>query len=440
MGPVRSYDPANGVDLDILYDLDGRIETITAGSVVSRNYGYDLASNINLIDESILTALDRTYTYDAINRLSLEEDITGTNTLFDYAYDPVGNRTLYDDTVTSQTLTYSSTSNRLIAIGAQSVTGDNNGNITSIHGITLDYDVYNRLDSAIVSGMTTNYTYNGLGERTTKQTVGNMQHYFYGAEQQLMAEYDTSGDVEREYIYLKGQPVVMLEHDGSMINKYWIHNDHLGRPLVLTDAAGDAVWQLLDTDAFGNDANIDEDPDNDSIYLVFNLRFPGQYFDEETGLSYNYHRYYDSLSGRYLQSDPIGLEGGLNTYSYALANPLINTDPLGLQICPMGHRAVPAPGYEGQFPKVYECIYDGNTRPPQCPDGFCAVFPPYQNSQNQKCEVECNLKYQPICTGTGLGVGYFTTPFGGAIAGGTCVIGKVLICDEVCDEDEDCDE
>ncbi len=336
MGPVKGYDPANGVDLDIIYDLDGRIETITAGSVVDRDYGFDLVGNINLIDESILTGLDRSYTYDAINRLSLEEDITGTTTVFDYAYDAAGNRTLYDDTVTSQTLTYSSTSNRLTAIGVQSVTSDNNGNTTGIHGYTLAYDVYNRLNSATVSSTTTTYAYNGLGERTTKTTGSNTSHYFYGAEEQLLAEYDALGDITREYVYLNGQPVVMLEHVGSTINKYWIHNDHLGRPLVLTDAAGDAVWQLLDSDAFGNAADIDEDPDNDSTNLVFNLRLPGQYFDAETNLHYNYFRDYNPRIGRYVESDPIGIQGGVNTYLYALANPLRFLDSTGWS--PEEHR------------------------------------------------------------------------------------------------------
>lgn len=62
------------------------------------------------------------------------------------------------------------------------------------------------------------------------------------------------------------------------------------------------------------------------------LRFPGQYFDQETGLHYNYFRDYDPSTGRYIESDPIGLDGGLNTYSYSELNPLRYIDPLGLEV------------------------------------------------------------------------------------------------------------
>ena len=89
------------------------------------------------------------------------------------------------------------------------------------------------------------------------------------------------------------------------------------------------VWQWRSS-AFGEQAP-DEDPDGDGVLTSVNLRFPGQYFDGETGFYYNYFRYYDSATGRYITSDPIGLEGGLNTYIYVNDNPAKHIDKYGLE-------------------------------------------------------------------------------------------------------------
>ena len=111
---------------------------------------------------------------------------------------------------------------------------------------------------------------------------------------------------------------------------FYIHPDHLGTPRVVTDESDRIVWQydLLD-EPFGNAAP-DEDPDGDGRKFVFNLRFPGQYYDKETGLNYNYHRDYDPVTGRYIESDPIGLKGGINTYGYVVGEPVGRIDPKGL--------------------------------------------------------------------------------------------------------------
>ncbi|MCI4567064.1 RHS repeat-associated core domain-containing protein [Lysobacter sp. CFH 32150] len=108
----------------------------------------------------------------------------------------------------------------------------------------------------------------------------------------------------------------------------YVHTDALGTPQRATDKLGTVVWQAS-YDPFGA-AVIDDDPDGDSVHQALNLRFPGQYYDAETGLHYNYFRDYDARLGRYLEADPIGLQGGLNLYAYADGNPVATVDPQGL--------------------------------------------------------------------------------------------------------------
>ncbi len=116
---------------------------------------------------------------------------------------------------------------------------------------------------------------------------------------------------------------------------YYIHADHLGTPRAITtsDAANKKVWEWRNDDPFG--ANLpNEDPANTGTNFKYNNRFPGQYYDQETGTHYNYFRDYDPATGRYIQSDPIGLRDGINTYAYVGGHPLSSIDPLGwLEIC-----------------------------------------------------------------------------------------------------------
>lgn len=110
-----------------------------------------------------------------------------------------------------------------------------------------------------------------------------------------------TGNVLAEYIWLDGTPIAFVQSGQT----YHIHVDHLGTPKVLTDASGQVVWGA-DYSPFGKASITSQGP-------TFNLRFPGQYFDAETRLHYNWRRYYDPNTGRYISSDPIGLAGGINT-------------------------------------------------------------------------------------------------------------------------------
>jgi RHS repeat-associated protein len=110
-------------------------------------------------------------------------------------------------------------------------------------------------------------------------------------------------------------------------NVYFVHSDQLNTPRAVTDSGGNLVWNW-DSDPFGN-ASPNEQPAGPAQF-VLNQRFAGQYYDKETNLYYNYFRDYDPQTGRYVQSDPIGLEGGINTYAYVGGNPLAFSDPYGL--------------------------------------------------------------------------------------------------------------
>lgn len=148
--------------------------------------------------------------------------------------------------------------------------------------------------------------------------------YSYNLSGQLLIE-NKEGMIDSEYVYLNGQPLAVLRQS----NVYYIHTDNLGTPRAVSDSSQTTVWRW-NSDAFGSTA-ANEDPDGDGTLFTLNLRFPGQYYDAETGLHYNYFRDYDPSTGRYVQSDPIGLDGGLNTYLYAEANPLFYIDPDGLR-------------------------------------------------------------------------------------------------------------
>jgi len=103
---------------------------------------------------------------------------------------------------------------------------------------------------------------------------------------------------------------------------------YLNTPRLIQDQAGTTVWRNDNTEPFGD--SVPNDNPSGLGAFEFPLRFPGQYFDRETNLSYNYFRDYDPTIGRYVESDPIGLKGGLNTYAYALSNPVAKTDAFGL--------------------------------------------------------------------------------------------------------------
>ena len=186
-------------------------------------------------------------------------------------------------------------------------------------GATFTYDGYNRLATSTTAAETTTYTYNALGERIKKINQNGLATVFhYGNNGELLYERDQAGNT-KAYVWLDGRPLARIDNDATI---YYYHVDHLGTPQAMTNAAGATVWKA-DYEPFGKVVVKVGTVQN-------NLRFPGQYFDRETGLHYNYFRTYDPGTGRYGEADPIGLEGGMNLYAYVGGNPISRIDPLGL--------------------------------------------------------------------------------------------------------------
>jgi RHS repeat-associated protein len=145
----------------------------------------------------------------------------------------------------------------------------------------------------------------------------------YDADEHLIAEVDGAGTTLVEYIWLGDTPVAVLRN-GVL---YYVYTDHLNAPRAVTDTANTIRWTWY-SEPFGSSLP-NENPSGVAAFKL-NLRFPGQYYDVESGLHYNYFRYYDPQTGRYVQSDPIGIKGGINTYGYVGSNPMNGIDPLGL--------------------------------------------------------------------------------------------------------------
>jgi RHS repeat-associated protein len=143
----------------------------------------------------------------------------------------------------------------------------------------------------------------------------------------LVGPYNDTG-LLGTYLIADAVKLVPTNDPLDSVDLRFFHNDHLGTPRVLTDGTGQIIWAATFL-PFG-EAAVDEDPDGDGIDYSMNIRFPGQYDDAESGLHYNYFRTYDPAIGRYIESDPIGLKGGVNTFAYANNNPLLNSDPSGL--------------------------------------------------------------------------------------------------------------
>jgi RHS repeat-associated protein len=327
-GPISQWTWGNGSLSVRTYDQDGKITQLDSAGL--NTYSYDDAFRITGITDTTDAANSWTYGYDLLDRLT---NANKTGTTIGFTYDANGNR-LTETGTNASTYSVSSTSNRLNSVSgslAKSYSFDAVGNITSDGTHAFAYNNRGRMKSSTTGGTTTNYTYNALGQRIKKS--GTTRLFYYDEAGHLIGEYDASGALVQETIWLGDTPIATVRPNGSGVDVYYIHTDHLNTPRRISRPSDNAVVWRWDSDPFGT-ASANEDPDGDSSAFSYNLRFPGQYYDAESGLNYNYFRDYDSATGRYVESDPIGLAGGINTYAYAKGNSLRWIDLDGLMWIP----------------------------------------------------------------------------------------------------------
>ena len=321
------------------YDLSERITRYRLGNVF-RDVRYDEASRIAsfthlLPDGTPQSALDQSFTHDENDRLT---GITTATSSWSISYDPSGNRASLSLNGSLSTYNTEPTSNRLTSITnpARSLGYDNAGNtIADSAGYIATYNLRGQLATITKGGVTTTYTYNAFGQRVRKVSStgpASTVIFVYDQAGHLLGEYDPNGAAIREYVWLRDTPIAMFMPDpvdssGEPL-VYYLHTDHLNAPRIVMDRDNHVRWRWL-AEPFGTSAP-ETNPEGLGAFTQ-NLRFPGQYVDQESGLFYNYFRSYDPLRGGYPQSDPIGLAGGsLSTYEYAYSDPLQFTDPSGL--------------------------------------------------------------------------------------------------------------
>ena len=319
---------SNGVTVEKHYDPQNRLtqqrifnEANTESPILEKLYQYD--QNGHLLQSRIksekgegklnLNAI-ADYKYDPLGQLIHADGMTEET----FKFDPAGNL-ISDDDNSEHCLE----GNRQTKYKGHEFEFDSLGNITQRTDIksgqktTFKYNAENQLIESKKAGLTTKYKYDALGRRIQKKDDTGTIDFIWDGDVLVTEQRSNSKKI---YIHEPNtfRPVAQIQN----ANIYHYHLDHIGTPQEITDQQGNLVWQA-NYSAYGKVIS------RKVAQIQNNLRFQGQYYDEESELHYNRHRYFDPHTGRYIHQDPIGLLGGKNAYSYC-KNPTSYTDALGL--------------------------------------------------------------------------------------------------------------
>ena len=317
----------NGMSRGYNHDGSGRMTAMSVrnpdgAAIAYLDYEFTPDNEISRISDAMTPSLTQSMGYDALSRLTGLNQHGVHNT---FSYDSGGNHDRFQSGGAVTQYAIDTSSNRVNGYateqGSRAYAYDAKGNRISESAdgqtTTYSYNSFNRMASSNANGVSTYYIVNTQGQRVGKFSGASASRYVYAGQNQLLAELNNG--VWTNYLWFGGE-LVGLARDGSV---NYVHTDHLGRPEFATNADRHTVWKALNS-AYGRSVM------QDTIGGL-NIGFPGQYYDAETGLWYNGFRDYDATIGRYVQSDPIGIRGGINTYAYGDNDPITRTDVLGLQ-------------------------------------------------------------------------------------------------------------
>jgi RHS repeat-associated protein len=367
------------LDHRYLWDAQGNLLHVQSKEKAN-NYAYDAQDRLIVTGSTPAMAPATMVNANSVNgtgatsAANAAAPAIGNSAYARYFYDGAGNRLLAQEGVTSQADTaantvktaYAPSSNRWQGTSGNGDTPqaryDANGQPDRIGKREYVWDALGKLIAVRQENRNlATYRYNN-GERIGKTANGRSTHYLYEGRQ-LAAELNDQGRITRQYVYLADQPIAVIDTpagsrpgneessplaqiavDFGTVWQAWfgtgdaiayLHNNHLGATELVTDTEGKPVWQA-EYSAFGKIVQISASSQftgktgSQASKFTLNLRLPGQYQDDETGLYYNDRRYYDPSRGQYLTPDPLGLRGGINTYAYVKGNPLKYIDPSGL--------------------------------------------------------------------------------------------------------------
>ncbi|WP_170207648.1 RHS repeat-associated core domain-containing protein [Luteibacter pinisoli] len=325
---IENWTYGNDRTLSITRDKAGRVTGWGGIDPEGSNYWLDTSPG-GRFRADVARGYAYAFGQDGLDYLNEVRDYNTGKSLLAFDYNASGDRLAVRGGGASNGYGYQAGTHRLTQADGKARRYDDAGNLIVLGDATLSYDATGRLASASEGGkLLVSYGYDAEGNRIARTVTSSGKTTMTVQDEagRWLADVDASGRVLQQGVWMDDLLVGVVA-DGKL---YYVAPDHLGSPREILDPERNAiVWRgLHNADPFGSTLP-DEDPDGDGMAFVFDLRFPGQRYDNLTGLHANGARDYDPTTGRYIQVDPIGLGGGVNPYLYANGSPLTYSDPDG---------------------------------------------------------------------------------------------------------------